>query len=86
MAEGGSSPGCKGNSYDNTLAGSAIKLFTTEVIRQRRPLRSLEDVEFTTLEWAEARKRIAFAARPRRSPEETDKLPFGNGNFAIRRH
>ncbi len=38
-----------GDSYDNALAESVIGLFKTEVIRRRRPWRSLEDVEFATL-------------------------------------
>jgi transposase InsO family protein len=33
------------------LAESVIGLFKTEVIRRRGPWRSLEDVEFATLEW-----------------------------------
>jgi transposase InsO family protein len=43
--------GSKGDSYDNALAESVIGLFKTEVIRRRGPWRSLEDVEFATLEW-----------------------------------
>ena len=45
------SVGSKGDSYDNALAESVIGLFKTEVIRRRGPWRSLEDVEFATLEW-----------------------------------
>jgi transposase InsO family protein len=33
------------------MAESVIGLFKTEVIRRRGPWRSLEDVEFATLEW-----------------------------------
>jgi transposase InsO family protein len=53
LAEAGIEPsvGSKGDSYDNALAESVIGLFKTEVIRQRGPWRSLEDVEFATLEW-----------------------------------
>ncbi len=43
--------GTRGDSYDNALAESVIGLFKTEVIRRRGPWRSLEDVEFATLEW-----------------------------------
>ena len=42
-----------GDSYDKPLAESVIGLFKTEVIRQRGPWRSLEDVEFKTLEWVD---------------------------------
>ena len=45
------SVGSKGDSYDNAMAESVIGLFKTEVIRRRGPWRSLEDVEFATLEW-----------------------------------
>jgi transposase InsO family protein len=45
------SVGSRGDSYDNALAESIIGLFKTEVIRRRGPWRSLEDVEFATLEW-----------------------------------
>jgi putative transposase len=43
--------GSRGDSSDNALAETVIGLFKTEVIRQRGPWRSLEDVEFATLEW-----------------------------------
>ena len=42
---------CLGDAYDNALAESIIGLYKTEVIRRRVPWRSLEDVEFSTLEW-----------------------------------
>jgi transposase InsO family protein len=53
LAEEGIEPsvGSKGDSYDNALAESVIGLFKTEVIRQRGPWRSLEEVEFAVLEW-----------------------------------
>ena len=53
LAEAGIEPsvGSKGDSYDNALAESVIGLFKTEVIRRRGPWRSLEEVEFATLEW-----------------------------------
>ncbi len=53
LAEAGIEPsvGSRGDSYDNALAETVIGLFKTEVIRQRGPWRSLEDVEFATLEW-----------------------------------
>jgi transposase InsO family protein len=45
--------GSVGDSYDNALAETVIGLFKTEVIRRARPWRSLEAVDFATLEWVE---------------------------------
>ncbi len=55
LAEAGieASVGSVGDSYDNALAESVIGLFKTEVIRRRGPWRTVEDVEFTTLEWVD---------------------------------
>src|SRR5262249_26331316 len=47
------SVGSVGDSYDNALAESVIGLYKTEVIRRRGPWRSVEDVEFATLEWVD---------------------------------
>jgi transposase InsO family protein len=46
------SVGPKGDSCDNTLAESQFALFKTELIKKRRPWRSVEHVELATLEWA----------------------------------
>lgn len=53
LAEAGAvaSVGSKGDSYDNALAETINGLFKTEVIRRKGPWRSLEEVEFATLEW-----------------------------------
>jgi transposase InsO family protein len=53
LSESGIEPsvGSKGDSYDNALAESVIGLFKTEMIRQRGPWRTPEDVEFAVLEW-----------------------------------
>lgn len=53
LAEAGIEPsvGSVGDSYDNALAESIIGLYKTEVIRQKGPWRSLDDVEFETLDW-----------------------------------
>jgi putative transposase len=55
LAEAGieSSVGSVGDSYDNALAESVIGLYKTEVVRQRGPWRSIEQVEFATLEWVD---------------------------------
>ena len=53
LAEAGIEPsvGSKGDSYDNALAESVVRLFKTEVVRRRGPWRGLEEVEFEVLEW-----------------------------------
>lgn len=55
LADAGIAPsvGSQGNAYDNALAESVIGLFKTEVIRRRGPWRTLEAVEFATLEWVD---------------------------------
>jgi transposase InsO family protein len=47
------SVGSRGDAFDNALAETVIGLFKTEVIRRRGPWRSLEAVEFATLEWVD---------------------------------
>jgi putative transposase len=47
------SVGSIGDSYDNALAETVHGLFKTELIRRRGPWRSLEAVEFATLEWVD---------------------------------
>jgi transposase InsO family protein len=55
LAEAGIEPsvGSVGDSYDNALAETIFGLFKTEVIRPNGPWRSLEEVEFATLEWVD---------------------------------
>ncbi len=55
LAEAGIEPsvGSVGNSYDNALAETINGLYKTEVIRRRGPWRSLEGVEYATLEWVD---------------------------------
>lgn len=55
LAEAGIEPsvGSVGDSYDNALAESIIGLFKTEVIRRNGPWRSLDQVEFATLDWVD---------------------------------
>ncbi len=45
--------GSIGDSYNNALAESVIGLFKTEVINRRGPWRSIDAVEFATLEWVD---------------------------------
>ena len=53
LSEAGIAPsvGSVGDFYDNALAETVIGLFKTEVIRRAGPWRSIEAVEFATLEW-----------------------------------
>lgn len=55
LAEAGIAPsvGSVGDSYDNALAKTINGLFKAEVIHRRGPWRSLEAVEFATLEWVD---------------------------------
>jgi len=55
LLEAGIEPsvGSVGDSYDNALAETVIGLFKTEVIRRLGPWKSLEAVEFATLEWVD---------------------------------
>jgi putative transposase len=55
LAEAGIAPsvGSVGDSYDNALAETVIGLFKTEVVRRQGPWRSLEAVEFATLDWVD---------------------------------
>lgn len=53
LAEAGIEPsvGTVGDSYDNALAESVNGLYKTEVIRRLGPWRTLEEVEYATLDW-----------------------------------
>ncbi len=55
LAEAGIEPsvGSVGDSYDNALAETINGLFKTEVICRRGPWRSMQAVEFATLEWVD---------------------------------
>jgi transposase InsO family protein len=55
LGEAGIAPsvGSVGDSYDNALAETVIGIFKTELIRRTGPWRSLEAVEFATLEWVD---------------------------------
>ena len=55
LAQAGIEPsvGSVGDSYDNALAESINALYKAEVIHRRGPWRSLEAVEFATLEWVD---------------------------------
>jgi putative transposase len=55
LAEAGAvtSVGSRGDSYDNALAETIIGLYKTELIRRRGPWKSLDEVEYATLEWVD---------------------------------
>jgi transposase InsO family protein len=55
LLEAGIEPsvGSIGDSYDNAMAESVIGLYKTKVIRRRGPWRSVEAVEYATLEWVD---------------------------------
>jgi putative transposase len=55
LVEAGIEPsvGSVGDSYDNALAETINGLYKTEVIRRRGSWKSLEAVEFATLEWVD---------------------------------
>jgi putative transposase len=44
-------PRLAGQSYDNALAETINGLYKTELIKPRRPWRTIEDVELATAEW-----------------------------------
>ena len=55
LADAGVVPsvGSVGDSYDNALAETINGLYKAEVIHRRGPWRSLEAVEYATLEWVD---------------------------------
>ena len=55
LLEAGIEPsvGSVGDSYDNALAETVIGLFKTEVIYRQGPWRTLQPVEYATLEWVD---------------------------------
>jgi transposase InsO family protein len=55
LAEAGieRSVGSVGDAYDNALAETINGLYKTEVIRRRGPWRSIDEVEYATLEWVD---------------------------------
>ena len=55
LAEAGveASVGSTGDSYDNALAETINGLYKTEIIHKRGPWRTVDDVEYATLEWVD---------------------------------
>lgn len=55
LSEAGFEPsvGTTGDSYDNALAETIIGLYKTELIRRNGPWRSVDEVEYATLDWVD---------------------------------
>jgi len=55
LAEAGMQPsvGSRGDSYDNALAETINGLYKAEIIHKRGPWKSVDEVEFATLEWVD---------------------------------
>jgi len=55
LIDAGADPsiGTVGDGYDNALAESTIGLYKTELINPQRPWKTLDEVEFATLEWVD---------------------------------
>jgi putative transposase len=55
LAEAGIQPsvGAVGSSYDNALAETINGLYKTELIRPRKPWRTIEELELATAEWVD---------------------------------
>jgi putative transposase len=55
LAEAGIQPsvGAVGSSYDNALAETINGLYKTELIKPRKPWRTVEEVEYATAEWVD---------------------------------
>jgi putative transposase len=53
LAEAGIQPsvGAVGSSYDNALAETINGLYKTELIKPRKPWRTIDEVELATAEW-----------------------------------
>ncbi len=84
-AEGGvTSVGSRGDSYDNALAESVIGLYKSELIFNRGPWRTVDDVELATLAWVHwwntARLHSAIGDVP---PEEFEAAHYAQQQSAI---
>ncbi len=55
LAEAGIQPsvGAVGSSYDNALAETINGLYKTELIKPRKPWRTIEEVELANAEWVD---------------------------------
>ena len=76
------SVGSVGDSYDNALAETIIGLYKTEVIRKRGPWKTLDDVEYATLEWVDwfNHRRLLAAPSANVPPAEYEKMYYDEFN------
>ena len=76
------SVGAVGSSYDNALAETINGLYKTELIKPRKPWRTIEEVELATAEWVHwyntARLHSSIAMIP---PIEHEALYLVNNTF-----
>ena len=77
LAETGAvnSVGSRGDSYDNALAETMIRLYKAELVRNRGPWRGLDDLELATLErvdWFNDRR--LFEAHGQTPPAEFEAI------------
>ncbi|MGH3041491.1 MAG: IS3 family transposase [Gaiellaceae bacterium] len=71
------SVGSKGDSYDNALAETINGLYKAELVRNRGPWRSLEDLEYATLEWVDwFNNRRLFEAHGQIPPAEYEAAHY----------
>ncbi|WP_442812659.1 integrase core domain-containing protein [Streptomyces sp. NBC_01343] len=56
--------GSVGDAYDNALMESTIGLFKTELIKPRRPWKTLSDVELATAEYVAENNHYQAAKKP----------------------
>ena len=87
LAETGAvnSVGSKGDSYDNALAETLIRLYKAELVRNRGPWRGLDDLEYATLEWIDwFNHRRLFEAHGHIPPAEFEELYYRQ-NVSARR-
>jgi putative transposase len=85
LAETGAvnSVGSKGDSYDNALAETIIGLYKAELVRNRGPWRSLDDLEYATLEWVDwFNHRRLFEAHGQIPPAEFEELHYRQNDSA----
>ena len=80
-----SSVGSAGDSYDNALAETIIGLYKTEMIRARAPWKTLDEVEYATLEWVDwFNQRRLLATIGHVPPAEYEQMYYDEINRSCR--
>ena len=87
LAKAGLEPsvGSVGDSYDNALAETINGLYKAEVIWRKGPWRSLDQVEYATLEWVVQQSPAARAHRQHPARRGRGRLLCGAGGNSYRR-